>query len=83
MKHVFIFFINVYRAGISPYLGPSCRYHPTCSKYAIDALQQHGVFRGSWLSIKRILSCHPWSEGGYDPVPGMEHEQHKSTPKNK
>lgn len=58
-----------YRGGISPYFAPSCRYHPTCSQYALDAIDEHGALRGAWLAVKRIGRCHPWHEGGYDPVP--------------
>jgi len=54
---------------ISPYLPPSCRYTPTCSAYGIEALKKYGPFKGSWLTIKRIASCHPWGGHGYDPVP--------------
>lgn len=82
MKRILIFLITVYRVGISPYLGPSCRYHPTCSKYAIDAIQHHGSLKGTWMAIRRILSCHPWSEGGYDPVPGTNADQSPSTKTN-
>jgi putative membrane protein insertion efficiency factor len=65
----FILLIRFYQGAISPYLGWNCRYSPTCSHYAIEALQIHGLFYGSWLSIKRISSCHPWGGKGYDPVP--------------
>ncbi len=65
-----IAFIKVYRFVVSPWLGNHCRFHPTCSSYAIDALQQHGAVRGGWLAVKRISSCHPWHQGGMDPVPG-------------
>ncbi len=61
--------IRFYRASISPMLPPSCRYVPTCSQYAIDAIQIHGPFKGLWLAVKRILSCHPWGGSGFDPVP--------------
>ena len=61
--------IKLYRYAVSPYLAPSCRYTPTCSSYAIEAVQRFGVFRGSWLAIRRISRCHPWHEAGYDPVP--------------
>ena len=64
-----IFLIRVYQNGISPYLPASCRYQPTCSHYAIEALKKHGLFKGGWLAAKRILSCHPWGGSGYDPVP--------------
>ena len=61
--------IKSYQLAISPWLGKNCRYEPTCSHYTVEALQVHGIFKGSWLSIKRILSCHPWGGEGYDPVP--------------
>ena len=59
----------VYRLLISPWLGNNCRFDPSCSQYAMDALRMHGAFRGSWLAIKRIGRCHPWGGSGYDPVP--------------
>ena len=61
--------IRLYQWTLSPVLPPSCRYHPTCSAYAIEAVLTHGIFKGSWLALRRILRCHPWSSGGYDPVP--------------
>ena len=60
--------IKIYKFLISPLLGNSCRYLPTCSGYSIDALKTYGFFKGIFLSIKRILSCHPWGSGGFDPV---------------
>lgn len=69
MRQILIALIKLYRYAISPYLAPSCRYTPTCSSYAIEAVQRFGVFRGSWLAIRRIGRCHPWHEAGYDPVP--------------
>lgn len=66
------FLIQLYRWTISPLLGPSCRYHPTCSAYALEAIERHGNLRGSWLAAKRIARCHPWHEGGPDPVPDPE-----------
>lgn len=64
--------VRLYSLLFSPWLGSNCRYQPTCSSYAIEALQVHGVVRGSWLAAKRIGRCHPWGGSGYDPVPGTE-----------
>lgn len=61
--------VKFYRAAISPHLPASCRYTPTCSAYALEALRRHGPIRGTWLSVKRICRCHPWGGSGYDPVP--------------
>ena len=61
--------VRFYQAAISPYLPSSCRYQPTCSHYTLEALKMHGLFKGGWLAIKRIGSCHPWGGSGYDPVP--------------
>lgn len=69
MKTLLIGLLKAYRLAISPMLGRNCRYHPSCSEYAIEAVQRHGVIRGSWLAIKRVGRCHPFSHGGYDPVP--------------
>ena len=69
MHKIIILFIRAYQYAISPYLPSSCRYSPTCSAYAIEALQRFGFFRGLILSIRRIFSCHPWHCGGHDPVP--------------
>ena len=66
--HLLIKFIKIYKFLISPLLGNSCRYYPTCSEYSIEALRTYGLFKGILLSFKRILSCHPWSNGGFDPV---------------
>ncbi len=65
--------IRSYQWFLSPLLGPNCRFHPTCSSYALEAIEQHGALRGSWLGVRRICRCHPWNEGGYDPVPGPRH----------
>ncbi|NGX83600.1 membrane protein insertion efficiency factor YidD [Aequorivita sp. KMM 9714] len=65
----FVLLIKGYQGFISPLLPSSCRYTPTCSHYAVEALQTHGLLKGSWLSIKRIGSCNPWGGSGYDPVP--------------
>jgi len=61
--------VRVYQYAISPLKPPSCRYVPTCSQYAVEALQKYGPFKGGWLALKRFLSCHPWGGSGYDPVP--------------
>jgi len=66
---VMIKLIRFYQLAISPYLRSSCRYTPTCSQYYIEAVKKHGPFKGSYLGIKRLLSCHPWGGHGYDPVP--------------
>jgi putative membrane protein insertion efficiency factor len=65
--------VYLYRLGISPLIGPRCRFDPTCSRYAIDALKMHGFVKGCWLSGKRLLKCHPLNDGGYDPVPPKNH----------
>ena len=69
MKHILIFFVKVYRLGLSPFIGNHCRFTPTCSMYTIEALKKFGAFKGSWLAIKRIGRCHHKSKGGYDPLP--------------
>jgi len=61
--------VRLYRLAISPWLGANCRFDPTCSSYAIEALEVHGVLKGTWLAVRRIGRCHPWGGSGYDPVP--------------
>ncbi|MDO5523548.1 MAG: membrane protein insertion efficiency factor YidD [Bacteroidia bacterium] len=73
--------VYLYRFAISPLLPPSCRYTPTCSRYAIDALKKHGPARGTYLAAKRILSCHPWGGSGYDPVPEPKTNKRQEKPK--
>ena len=69
MRHLLMGIIRIYQLAVSPLLGPRCRFHPSCSCYALSAIERHGALRGSWLGTKRLLRCHPFSEGGYDPVP--------------
>ncbi|HEY52016.1 MAG TPA: membrane protein insertion efficiency factor YidD [Caldilineae bacterium] len=69
IKKVFLVFIRFYQRFISPALGSNCIYTPSCSYYAYEAIEKHGVLRGGWLGVKRIARCHPFHEGGYDPVP--------------
>jgi len=69
MRYIFIFIINVYRTCISPFFPGKCRYIPTCSEYAVLALEKYGVLKGGWLALKRILRCHPGHPGGFDPLP--------------
>jgi putative membrane protein insertion efficiency factor len=61
--------VKLYRVMISPWLRPSCRFEPTCSRYCMEAIDRHGPVVGLWLGIRRVLKCHPWNRGGYDPVP--------------
>ena len=69
MKYVLIWLLRAYRFAISPLYGQVCRFYPTCSAYALEAVTRHGALRGSWLALRRIGRCHPWNPGGYDPVP--------------
>jgi len=69
LKKIFILPIRLYQVSISPLLGKSCRFEPTCSHYAIQAIEEWGVIKGMWLATKRIFRCHPWGGHGYDPVP--------------
>jgi putative membrane protein insertion efficiency factor len=66
---ILVLLVRAYQVALSPLLPAACRYHPTCSHYAIEALEKHGALRGSWLAVKRIARCHPFRPGGYDPVP--------------
>lgn len=64
--------VKAYRLIFSPWVGHNCRYQPTCSQYALEALETHGGLRGGWLALRRILRCHPWGSSGHDPVPGRD-----------
>ena len=72
---ILIKLIRVYQVALSPWLGKNCRYQPTCSQYMLEALKVYGLYKGVFLGIKRILSCHPWGGSGYDPVPHKEEKQ--------
>jgi putative membrane protein insertion efficiency factor len=69
MRLILLWTIRTYQWVVSPLLGPRCRFYPTCSCYTHTAIERHGALRGSWLGFRRILRCHPFAEGGYDPVP--------------
>ncbi len=69
MRRILAFLIKAYQWLLSPVLGSNCRFHPSCSEYALQALDTHGSLRGCYLALRRIARCHPWHEGGYDPVP--------------
>ena len=77
MKWVLIGLVRAYQFLISPLLGPTCRYYPSCSAYAVRALEVHGFFKGSWLATRRLLRCHPWSPGGVDHVPERKNHDHQ------
>lgn len=69
MRRLLVYFVRAYRWLVSPMLAPACRFHPSCSSYAEEALARHGAWRGGWLAARRICRCGPWNAGGYDPVP--------------
>jgi putative membrane protein insertion efficiency factor len=69
MRHVAVFLIRLYQWTVSPLLGPRCRFYPSCSHYALEAVQRFGALRGGFLALRRLLRCHPWQPGGFDPVP--------------
>jgi putative membrane protein insertion efficiency factor len=76
MRHVLKFLVRGYQLIVSPMLGPNCRFYPTCSQYAVEALDTHGALRGTWLTLKRLGRCHPWHPGGVDPVPACLKHSH-------
>lgn len=69
MRRAFLSMIWMYRCCVSPWLGPTCRFYPSCSEYARQAIERYGAVQGGWLALKRVLRCHPWHCGGHDPVP--------------
>ena len=74
MKRLMLALIRGYQFLLSPWLGSQCRFYPTCSHYARQAIEDHGALRGAWLTLRRLARCHPWHPGGFDPVPGREAE---------
>ena len=76
MRHLVALLIRLYQWTISPLLGPVCRFHPSCSHYALEAVLRFGVLRGSALTLARLVRCHPWHPGGFDPVPAAERHTH-------
>lgn len=75
MKQIFMGIIRFYQKFISPMTPPTCRFYPTCSHYGLEAFQKHGAFKGFWLTCKRILKCHPFHPGGFDPVPDKKDDK--------
>lgn len=69
MKRLIVALVKAYQYAISPFLGNNCRFYPCCSEYSVEAIERHGALKGLWLAMKRIGRCHPWSAGGFDPVP--------------
>lgn len=76
MRHLAAFLIRLYQWTVSPLLGPTCRFHPSCSHYALEAIVRFGVLRGSALTLARLARCHPWHPGGFDPVPASGRGTH-------
>lgn len=72
MKRALTALLRAYRYAVSPMLGARCRFHPSCSAYALEAIERRGALAGTWLALKRVARCHPWHPGGYDPVPGCD-----------
>lgn len=79
-RYLAILLLRTYQVTISPMLGPVCRFAPSCSSYAVEAYRIHGTIRGSWMTARRLLRCHPWNPGGYDPVPPRARHGHSDQP---
>jgi uncharacterized protein len=80
MRALIRLLIRGYQLAVSPLLGPCCRFHPSCSQYALDAIEEHGVLRGCVLALRRLARCHPFHAGGFDPVPPRQRLAHPSEP---
>ncbi|HEY0061391.1 MAG TPA: membrane protein insertion efficiency factor YidD [Telluria sp.] len=79
MNTLLVWILRAYQLVLSPMLGQRCRFYPSCSHYAIDAIKTHGAARGSWLTVRRVGRCHPWNEGGFDPVPPASDKNSSTT----
>lgn len=71
MRRLLVYGLRAYRFALSPWLGMHCRFYPSCSQYAIEAIESHGAGKGAWLALRRLARCHPWHSGGVDPVPDV------------
>jgi hypothetical protein len=69
MARILVSIVKAYQLVLSPFFGQQCRFYPTCSHYAVEAIQRHGALRGSYYTVRRLLRCHPWCDGGHDPIP--------------
>jgi uncharacterized protein len=83
MRIVAVILIRLYQWTLSPLLGPTCRFEPSCSQYTLEAIRRFGITRGCWLGVRRIARCHPWHPGGYDPVPDPERVGHMDVPRRR
>ena len=79
LRELVVLLLRVYQLTLSPLLGPVCRFAPSCSSYAVTAVRRYGVLHGAWLTARRLARCHPWNDGGWDPVPERPHEHSTTT----